>query len=185
MKFGLSLFCQLAVGDFHVALCVAQETPEQEGWTTHGLGHSLVQLTVPPQVPRFYPMLDHCRATNHITARWTALLGWPLHSHGEGRLVFQMKYNFMLQISSALLGACVMSPRKDEFAINSTGHLFFYHRCLYWGTLAISLSLFTFLHWRRKWQPTPVFLPGESQGQRGLVGCRLWGHTESDTTEAT
>ena len=47
------------------------------------------------------------------------------------------------------------------------------------------LSLFTFMHWRRKWQPTPVLLLGESQGQRSLVGCRLWGHTESDTTEAT
>ena len=41
------------------------------------------------------------------------------------------------------------------------------------------------IYWRRKWQPTPVFLPGESQGQRSLVGCRLWGHTESYTTEAT
>ena len=50
---------------------------------------------------------------------------------------------------------------------------------------ATSLSLFTFVHWRRKWQPTPVFLPGESQGQRSLVGCRLWGCTEWDTTEAT
>ena len=48
-----------------------------------------------------------------------------------------------------------------------------------------SLSLFTFMHWTRKWQPTPVFLPGESQGRGSLVGCRLWGHTESDTTEAT
>ena len=48
-----------------------------------------------------------------------------------------------------------------------------------------SLSLFTFMHWRRKWQPTPVFLPGESQGWGSLVGCRLWGRTESDTTEAT
>ena len=48
-----------------------------------------------------------------------------------------------------------------------------------------SLSLFTFLHWRRKWQPTPVFLPGESQGRGSLMGCRLWGSTESDTTEAT
>ena len=46
-----------------------------------------------------------------------------------------------------------------------------------------SLSLFTFMHWKRKWQPTPVFLPGESQGQGSLVGCRLWGHTELDTTE--
>ena len=41
-----------------------------------------------------------------------------------------------------------------------------------------SLSLFTFMHLRRKWQPTPVFLPGESQGRGSLVGCRLWGHTE-------
>ena len=50
---------------------------------------------------------------------------------------------------------------------------------------ATSLSLFTFMHWRRTWQPTPVFLPGESQGWRSLVGCRLWGRTELDTTEAT
>ena len=50
---------------------------------------------------------------------------------------------------------------------------------------ATSLSLFTCMHWRRKWQPTPVFLTGESQGQGSLVGCRLWGHTESDTTEMT
>ena len=38
---------------------------------------------------------------------------------------------------------------------------------------------------RRQWQPTPVLLPGESQGRGSLVGCRLWGRTESDTTEAT
>ena len=41
---------------------------------------------------------------------------------------------------------------------------------------ATSLSLFTFMHWRRKWQPTPVFLPGESQGRGSLVGCRLGSH---------
>ena len=41
------------------------------------------------------------------------------------------------------------------------------------------------MHWRRKWQPTPVFLPRESQGRGSLVGCRLWGRTESDMTEAT
>ena len=39
---------------------------------------------------------------------------------------------------------------------------------------ATSLSLFTFMHWRRKWQPTPVFLPGESQGWGSLVACHLW-----------
>jgi len=50
---------------------------------------------------------------------------------------------------------------------------------------ATSLSLFTFMHWRRKWQPTPVFFPGEFQGWGSLVGCHLWGPTESDTTEVT
>ena len=60
-----------------------------------------------------------------------------------------------------------------------------------WGSLrvgqdwATSLSLFIFMHWRRKWQPTPVFLPGESQGQGSLVGCCLWGRTELDTTKVT
>ena len=50
---------------------------------------------------------------------------------------------------------------------------------------ATSLSLSTFMHWRKKWQPTPVFLPGEFQGRGSLVRCRLWGHTELDMTEAT
>ena len=48
-----------------------------------------------------------------------------------------------------------------------------------------SLSVFIFMHWRRKWQPTPLFLPGESQGRGSLVSCCLWGGTESDTTEVT
>ena len=39
--------------------------------------------------------------------------------------------------------------------------------------------------WRRKWQPTPVYLPEESQARGSLVGCRLWGRTESDTSEVT
>ena len=71
-------------------------------------------------------------------------------------------------------------PRTEEpGGLQSMGSLRVGHN---WGT---SLSLFTFMHWRRKWQPTPVFLPGESQGRGSLVGCRLWGCTESDTTEAT
>ena len=50
---------------------------------------------------------------------------------------------------------------------------------------ATSLSLFTFMHQRRKQQPTPIFLSGESQGWGSLVGCCLWGHTELDMTEVT
>ena len=53
------------------------------------------------------------------------------------------------------------------------------------GQTLLSDFTFTFMHWGRKWQPTPVFLPGESQGRQSLVGCRLWGYTESDTTEVT
>ena len=39
--------------------------------------------------------------------------------------------------------------------------------------------------WKKAWQPTLVFLPGESHGQRSLVGCSPWGHKELDTTEVT
>ena len=45
---------------------------------------------------------------------------------------------------------------------------------------ATSLSLFTFMHWRRQSQPTPVLVPEEFQGRGSLMGCRLWGCTESD-----
>ena len=51
--------------------------------------------------------------------------------------------------------------------------------------IRLSDFTFTFMHWRRKWQPTPVFLLGEFQGRGSLGGCHLWSHTESDTTEVT
>ena len=60
---------------------------------------------------------------------------------------------------------------EEPGRLQSMGSLRVGHK---WAT---SLSLFTFMHWRRKWQPTPVFLPGESQGWGSLVGCRLWGCT--------
>ena len=75
--------------------------------------------------------------------------------------------------------ACKIPWVEEPGRLQSMGSLRVRHN---W---AISLSLFTFMHWRRKWQPTLVFLPGESQGQRSLVVCHLWGRTESDTTEVT
>ena len=53
------------------------------------------------------------------------------------------------------------------------------------GRTRLSNFTFTFMHWRRKWQPTPVFLSEESQGWRSLMGYRLWCRTELDTTEVT
>ena len=71
-------------------------------------------------------------------------------------------------------------PWKEETGrLQSMGSLRVRHK------RATPLSHFTFMHWRRKWQPTPVFLPGEPQGWGSLVGCRLWGRTESGTTEVT
>ena len=92
----------------------------------------------------------------------------------------------MLWISTISLKNSCSNP-VISYLLHASSHTFAI-RCLQlrvghdWAT---SLSLFTFMHWRRKWQPTPVFLPGESQWRRSLVGCHLWGHTESDTTEAT
>ena len=76
--------------------------------------------------------------------------------------------------------SCLENPMdRGSGRLQSRGSLRVGHD---WAT---SLSLFTFMHWRKTWQPTPVFLPGESQGWGNLVGCHLWGHTDSDTTEAT
>ena len=59
---------------------------------------------------------------------------------------------------------------EEPGRLQSTGSLRVGHD---WVT---SLSLFTFMHWRRKWHPTPVLVPGESHGWRSLVGCSPWGH---------
>ena len=80
-----------------------------------------------------------------------------------------------------------MAPHSNTLAwkipwIEEPGRLYVVHGVARSRT---RLSDFPFTHWRRKWQPTPVFLPGESQGRGNLVGFHLWGHTESDTTEAT
>ena len=94
------------------------------------------------------------------------------------------KYQYCIVVGEGngtpLQYCCPENPRIEEpGGLQSMGSLRVRHD---WAT---SLSLSTFMHWRRKWQPTPVFLPGESQGQRSLVGCSPWGCTESDTTEAT
>ena len=72
---------------------------------------------------------------------------------------------------------------EEPGGLQSMGSLSVRHN---WAT---SLSLVTFMHCRRKWQSTPVFLPGESQGGGSLVGCHLWGlrvgHDWSDLAAAS
>ena len=103
---------------------------------------------------------------------------------GGGRIISVVNHLPTLNLEKAMAPysstfAWKISRMEEPGRLWSTGSLRVRHD---WGT---SLSLFTFMHWRRKWQPTPVFLPGESQGWGSLVGCRLWGRRESDTTAAT
>ena len=112
------------------------------------------------------------------TGKTIALTRWTF----VGKLM-----SLLFNMLSRLVTEKAMAPHSSTLAwkipwteepgrLQSMGSLGVRHN---WAT---SLWLFTFMHWGRKWQPTPVFLPGESQG---WVGCRLWGCTESDTTEAT
>ena len=92
-------------------------------------------------------------------------------------------------------GDAEFSLACDEFKLpmehtNGYGQVAGHVSCTYGKNFELELfdwilSIGKELNWRRKWQPTPVFLPGESQGRGSLVGCRLWGRTESDTTEVT
>ena len=85
-----------------------------------------------------------------------------------------------------------LSDPMDHSLPGSSVHGIFQARVLEWGAIAffrdlpdpgIELSSFTSPAWRRQWHPTPVLLPGESHGQRSLVGYSPWGRKESDTTE--
>ena len=92
----------------------------------------------------------------------------------------QLKHLFLAKASYLYTYTCIHGKSHERSLVG----------CSPWGheeldtteRLHFHFSLFTFMHWRRKWQPTPVFLPGESQGWRSLMGCRLWGRTESDNT---
>ena len=85
-------------------------------------------------------------------------------------LIYSVKTEKAMALHSSTLAWKIPWPEEPE-RLQSMESLRVGH---HWAT---SLSLFTFMHWRRKWQPTPVFLLGESQGRRSLVCCRLWGHT--------
>ena len=96
------------------------------------------------------------------TPNSTVCPGWPC----SGNLVGRADTNTKMP---SYLGALLIGPQ-------------FFKKIL---SPSLFLGRGAWFRWRRKWQPTPVFLPGESQGWGSLVGCHLWGRTESNTTEAT
>ena len=137
------------------------------------------QRLVPHKI-LFYPTGEECvlsfRKGLHSGHCWNMATDWLYHKKWilTGR---QSPEKAMAQHSSTL--AWKIPWTEEPGGLQSMGSQRVRHD---WAT---SLSLFTFMHWRRKGQPTPVFLPGESQGRGSLVGCRLWGRTELDTTEVT
>ena len=115
------------------------------------------------------------------------MVGWCQVLDSSGFIGVSSHYLILPRVSSL---EKTMAPHSSTLAwkipwVEESGRL---HSMGSWRVghnRSTSLSLFTFMHWRRKWQPTPVFLPGESQGWGSLVGCCLWGHTESDTMKVT
>ena len=149
---------------------------------------SLLRLVLWPRIWSIFgeangtPLQYSCLENPMDGGAWWA----AVHGVAEGRTQlsdFTFTFHFHA-LEKAMAPTPVLLPGKIPWTeepgrLQSMGSLRVRHD---WLT---SLSLFTFVHWRRKWQPTPVFLPGESQGWGSLVGCRLWGLTELDTTKVT
>ena len=92
----------------------------------------------------------------------------------------------IIQKTKIMVSGPITSWQTDGETMETVMTLFSWAPKLLWTvTEATKLKDTCSLEGRRKWQPTPVFVPGESQGQRSLLGCHLWGCTESDTTEVT
>ena len=131
-----------------------------------------------------------CRLKNYIRAKRfhlpnqrSALVSFPCLSQSKALHLWIRRPPILQKEKAMAIHSSILAwqiPWMEEPGrLQSTGSQRVGHD---WAT---SLWLFPFMRWRRKWQPTPVFLPGESQGRGSLVGCHLWGRTESDTTEAT
>ena len=101
---------------------------------------------------------------------WSFSFNISLFNEYSGLISFRMDWSDLLAIQENLFQESSSTPQFKS--ISSLALSFLYRPNL------------TYIK-RRQRQPTPVFLPGESQGWQSPVGCRLWGHTESDTTEAT
>ena len=107
------------------------------------------------------------------------------------RIRWSKDWSFSFNISTSIENSGLISFRMDWLdllVVQGTLKNLFQNHSSKASVLQCSAFFIVHLsypHWRRKWQPTPVFLPGESHGQRSLVGCHLWGCTESNTTEAT
>ena len=137
---------------------------------------------------------------NHLRVRilHQLLAVRPTESRGKGdhKLNGQAQEygTFLLEFSIALyIRGCLLLTQRTHisglysgFSLLMGYYLFF---LTWWKILFTMLCWFLLCsnanQWRKQWHPTPVLLTGKSHGQKSLVGRRLWGRIESDTTEAT
>ena len=152
-----------------------------------GIPVELFQILKDDAVKGLHSICQHIWKTQQWPQDWKRSVFIPIPTKGNAKEC--SNYHTIALISHASTEKA-MAPHSSTLSwkipwmgesgrMRSMGSLRVRHD---WAT---SLSRFTFIHWRRKWQPTPVFLPGESQGRESLVGWRIWGRTELDMTEAT
>ena len=180
-----SLSCVLL---FVTPWTVAYQTPPSMGFSRQEYWSGL-PLPSPPAYAGSHKELDTTERLNNNTSLCLQIkvvlglgISWPwTKEHGKrSSKTTHKKYDWVERHSGEGNGiplqySCLENPMDGG---------------VWWATVhgvrhdwATSLSLFTFLHWRRKWQPTPVFLPGESQGWGSLACCSSWGCKELDMTE--
>ena len=140
------------------------------------LGRSYLNATLDLRAQRKAGKVECCSGKKKRGMNFFLSLSWEQKKNKENR---EQAWTFLVLATHSSTLAWKIPWMEEPGRLQSLGSLRVRHD---WAT---SLSLFTLIYWRRKWQPTPVFLPGESQGRGSRVGCRLWGRTESDTTEAT
>ena len=142
--------------------------------------HSSRTSFFPPRYHRYQDTSHSCQKTSFNKVTRIQVIQHIFSENSGIHLEINNMEKAMAPHSSTL--AWKIPWMEEPGRLQSVGSLRVRHK---WAT---SLSLFTFTHWRRKWQPTPVFLPGESQGRGSLMGCHLWGrivgHDWSDLAAA-
>ena len=101
-------------------------------------------------------------------------------THLTNMHIFKLKFPIILHTLSSNWPSKTIKEIQEAMTLPGKHTILVDHQTRIFTNISQIVS-----YWRKKWQATPVFLPGESQGRGSLVGCRLWGRTESDTTEAT
>ena len=99
-------------------------------------------------------------------------------------------FHYTQQLSQQVAAGCTVKTQKDKEIKNASQHVggcvkgyMFLATVFNTQYSKSTLPWVRKIPWRREWQPTPIFLPGESHGQRSLAGYSPWGHRELDTTE--